>query len=273
MGIDSKIQWTKHTFNCWWGCIKVSPACTNCYAEAWAKRTGNDVWGVDSRRKFMGDKYWKQPPRWNRAAEKAGERHRVFCGSMCDVFEILPREHPDYDAMYEARRKLWSMIEETEHLDWLLLTKRPQNIRKLAPSLWVQQGFPPNVWLGTTVENQEWADKRVPELISLPAAVRFLSCEPLLDAINLRKWLTDIDWVIVGGESGPKSREFPLVLAHHLMNQCKGTEAAFFMKQLGAKPSSDGELIKLANKKGGDIDEWPLWAQVRQFPQPRMVAV
>lgn len=143
MGENSKIEWTHHTFNTWWGCVKVSPACDNCYAESLSKRFG-DHWGPKAEYRTFSDKHWNEPLRWNRAAEKAGERHRVFCASMADVF--------DNRAPEGARERLWALIRQTPHLDWLLLTKRPQNIAEMLPEDW-GDGYP-NVWLGVTVENQ-----------------------------------------------------------------------------------------------------------------------
>ena len=126
MGKLSKIQWCHHTFNPWWGCVNISPACDHCYAEAWAKRCGKQVWGKEAPRRFFGDRHWNEPLKWDRAAEKAGERHRVFCASMADVFE----DRRDLD---EPRARLYGLIEQTPNLDWMLLTKRPQVVGKLVP--------------------------------------------------------------------------------------------------------------------------------------------
>ena len=169
MAENSRIEWTDHTFNPWWGCTKVSPACDNCYAEAWAKRTGHAVWGAKTDRRFLSEFYWKQPLRWNREAKKQRRRERVFCASMADVFEWRADLKP-------WRTRLWALIDETPHLDWLLLTKRPHLAQRLAP--W-GDSWPENVWLGTTVESQRFADKRMHHLVNVPARVRFVSCEPL----------------------------------------------------------------------------------------------
>src|SRR5687767_5634241 len=126
MAKDSRIEWTHHTFNPWWGCVKVSPACAHCYAESWAHRLGAKLWGRDAPRRFFNDEHWKHPIRWNSEAERAGVRRRVFCASMSDVFEIRAELNP-------WRAKLWPLIERTPWLDWLLLTKRPQNIQRMAP--------------------------------------------------------------------------------------------------------------------------------------------
>lgn len=126
MSKDSKIEWTHHTFNPWWGCTKVSAGCKHCYAETWAKRLGKDFWGVKAARRELSPAYWRQPFAWNVAAAAAGVRARVFCASMADVFE----DRRDLD---ERRARLWKVIDSTPNLDWLLLTKRPENVERLAP--------------------------------------------------------------------------------------------------------------------------------------------
>lgn len=274
MGVDSKIEWTHHTFNPWWGCARVSPGCENCYAETFAKRTGKAKWGVNEERRLFGDKHWKEPLKWNAAAEKAGERHRVFCASMADVFE----DRRDLD---EQRQRLWNLIDDTPHLDWLLLTKRPENIARLYPPTWTEKRLPPirNIWLGCTAEDQKRADERVPRLVEVRAAVRFLSCEPLLGPVELA--LNGIDWVIVGGESGHGARPFNLAWARSVVTQCRKANVAIHVKQLGAAPFSvadkishkgnaekmpDGFYRFLNDRKGGDWNEWPEDLRVREYP-------
>lgn len=226
MGKNSKIEWTHHTFNPWWGCVKLSPACKHCYAESWAKRVGVDAWGKKAPRRFFTDAHWKQPIRWNGDAEKDRERRRVFCASMADVFE----DRRDLDPW---RERLWEVVEKTPWLDWLLLTKRPECIESLSP--W-RKRWPSNIWLGTTAENQEWADERIPYLVSIPAAVRFLSCEPLLGALDLSAWIgkkNSLDWVIAGGESGPRARPMTPSWPGLLRDQCVASGVAFHFKQWG----------------------------------------
>lgn len=224
MGKDSKIEWTTHTFNPWWGCTKVSEACKNCYAESWAKRVGKDVWGPSVERRMFGDDHWKQPLRWNAEASRVAHRPRVFCASMADVFE----ERSELDA---ARLRLWDLIEATPHLDWLLLTKRPQNV--LERTRWGLD-WPTNVWIGTTVELQKRANELLPALASIPAKVRFISAEPLLGPLDLSPWLgTTVDWVITGGESGPKARPASPAWFRSLMIQCMEREVPFHFKQWG----------------------------------------
>ncbi|MGH9769098.1 MAG: DUF5131 family protein, partial [Blastocatellia bacterium] len=176
MGTNSKIEWTDHTFNPWLGCSKVSPACTNCYAEAWAKRSGLVKWGDGAERRRTSEANWKEPLKWNEQARREGVRRRVFCASLADVFE-------DRGELVQWRNDLFVMIEKTPYLDWLLLTKRPHNVLPKLEAIrkhWLADKLPlfDNIWIGATVENQEMADKRIPELIQIPAAIHFLSCEP-----------------------------------------------------------------------------------------------
>jgi protein gp37 len=176
-----------YTFNPWIGCAKVSPGCANCYAETLMdKRMGRVQWGVNGTRVHTSDSNWKKPYQWNRKAQEEGVRKRIFCASLADVFEDRPELVP-------WRADLFAMIDATPNLDWLLLTKRPENIKRLWPFGWYEdKGGPftwPNVWIGTSVENQEQADKRIPHLLSIPASVRFLSMEPLLGPVDLSPYL------------------------------------------------------------------------------------
>lgn len=260
MGENSKIEWCDHTFNPWVGCTKVSPGCDHCYAEAQARRFGDAaLWRGERRR--TSDQNWRQPLKWNARAKAEGVRRRVFCASLADVF--------DNQVDPAWRCDLWDLIWETPHLDWLLLTKRPQNIRAMLPGAtkgaladW-NNGWP-NVWLGTTVENQAEADRRIPHLLAVPAEKRFLSCEPLVGAVDLtqlpgpdetaldclrghcdateeqrrvrpRRWTADglISWVICGGESGPGARPMHPDWVRSLSYQCITTRTPFLFKQWG----------------------------------------
>jgi protein gp37 len=224
MGRDSRTEWTDHTFNPWWGCTKVSEACKHCYAEAWSKRVGQKVWGPKADRRFFGDRHWEEPLKWNADALTSKRRPRVFCASMADVFE----ERPELDPW---RARLWSLIEQTPQLDWLLLTKRPQLVADMVP--WAKR-WPSNVWLGTTVEDQASAEDRLPHLTKLPAVVRFVSAEPLLGELDLREWMgTTINWVITGGESGPKARPSNPSWFRELLQQCGTANVPFHFKQWG----------------------------------------
>jgi protein gp37 len=256
MAQNSKIEWTHHTFNPWWGCVKVSPACKNCYAQAWSNRLGLDLWGGKANRRFFSDHHWKEPLKWNRDAEASGERRRVFCASMADVFERRAE-------LNQWREKLWPLIEQTPFLDWLLLTKRPENVAIYAP--W-KEVWPDNVWLGTTAETQKWADKRIPVLLKYPAAVKFVSCEPLFGEINLSNWLqpiskkrTGLNWVIAGGESGAKARPMSPLWAEVLRDQCLEKDVPFHFKQWGHwGPEADPErrtqkTIEMPDSEGKKI--------------------
>jgi protein gp37 len=230
MGKDSAIEWTDHTFNPWWGCVKVSPGCNHCYAETWAKRVGQQVWGNGNDRRFFTDKHWREPLKWNKEAQEVGRRKRVFCASMADVFEL----RSELDSW---RDRLWSLIGETPALDWLLLTKRPQNIESMAP--WATD-WPDNVWIGTTVEDQTRAEERLPFLLKHPAKCRFLSCEPLLGPVDLSSWIREgndnlyrINWVIAGGESGHNARPMLPRWARLLRDQCFEGSIPFHFKQWG----------------------------------------
>ena len=284
MGEHTAIAWCNHTFSPWWGCQRVSPACEHCYAEAFAWRLGHNgrslpvagqgpprapkplLWGPKSERRFFGAKHWREPRKWNADARREGRRHRVFCASMADVFEA--RE--DLEA---ERGQLWELILETPWLDWQLLTKRPENLATMLP--WGRYGMGPtawrNVWLGVTAESQEWAERRIPTLLSVEAAVRFVSYEPALGRVDLARWLGPgrIMWVISGGESGGQARPYDLTWANDVAHQCREAGAAFFHKRLGARPRDvDGLAIKLRDRHGGDIGEWPdTVSHRREFPQ------
>jgi len=287
MGENSPISWTDHTFNPWWGCVKVSPACTNCYAATFDHRLGGDHWGPKSERKFFGDKHWDGPRKWNRAAQKAGIRARVLCASMADVFE-------DRLELIGPRTKLFALIAQTPWLDWLLLTKRPGNLPRMLP--WTadphasERSEPwSNVWLGTTVENQEYADERIPGLLDVPAVVHFVSCEPLLGALDLRRWLggaacldafdgTDgividpsLSWVIAGCESGHGARRTDVEWFRSLREQCETAAVSFLLKQATETVESvlQGEGSK---RKGSGVIELPYLDGVQHASFPRVTA-
>lgn len=240
MSRKTGIEWCDHTFNIAWGCMKVSPGCAHCYAETLSSRFGHDVWGpaAQTTRRTFGAKHWAEPLAWNEAARASGTRARVFCSSMCDVFE----DHPIIDA---ERAKLWPLIRATPHLDWLLLTKRPERIHDALPADWCDDGYGyPNVWIGTSIESQEYAN-RVWPLVDLVARVKFLSFEPLLGPVILPTRLGEspwwgINWAIVGGESGPGARPMELDWARRLRDDCASHGVAFFLKQLGGFPDKRG---------------------------------
>lgn len=245
MGKLSGIEWTTHTFNPWVGCTKISRACDFCYAEAWSKRAGEpELWQGERRRTSATN--WRQPYKWNNAAPLSGERQRVFCASLADVF--------DNQAEPQWRADLWAMIRETPNLDWLLLTKRPQNIHKMLPADW-GDGWS-NVWLGTTAEDDAEYVKRWHWLARVPAAVRFISYEPALGPL-MSLHLADLpipDWLIFGGESGPRARPMELGWARDIRDICAENGVAFFFKQMGGvrkpfPPIPDDLMIRQFPKK------------------------
>lgn len=248
MGEETAISWTRHTFNPWWGCVKIGAPegepseCDNCYAEAgsirfgWSEQgaSGPALWGSGSERRRFGDRHWNEPLRWDAAAAAAGSPALVFCASFADVFEA----RDDLDA---ERERLWELIEATPNLIWQLLTKRPEQVLRRVPSRWipgteegcdpcrvapVHHAWPSNVWIGTSVGTQRSADLRIPRLLEIPAAVRFLSCEPLLGPVSITDWTLaplgrSIDWIIIGGESGPGWRPMELWWAEQLAAQAE----------------------------------------------------
>ena len=258
MAENSKIGWTDHTFNPVIGCQKVGPGCDNCYAEAFTKRTGMVEWGPGQERHVTSDENWKQPRRWDRKAELAGKPAKVFCASMADVFDNAWRQG--------VRPALWSLIRDTPNLIWLLLTKRVGNIPDMLPPDW-GAGYP-NVCLMITVVTQGEADRDIPKLIEIPARWHALSMEPLLEPVRLGQWLLDLDWVIVGGESGPKARPYGFRWPKEIIDECETAGVAVFHKQAGSNPYwFDGEPIKLDHRKGEDPGEWPIQLRVQQFPE------
>ena len=270
MAENSKIEWTDHTVNFWWGCAKVSPACANCYAESQAARFYAGNWGPDAQRRARVTQARNEALRYERRAVAEGRRFRVFTNSMSDFFE----DRRDLDA---ARLEALDTIRQTPHLDWLILTKRPEKIldllgraQKMAQQQeglrshaenamtewlgwWLCEKAPSNVWLGTTAEDQERADLRIPALLQVPAAVRFLSCEPLLGPVDLEhlqmpeghpcetrtgfyEWsedAPDLHWVIAGGESGSHARPMHPDWARGLRDQCAAAGVPFLFKQWG----------------------------------------
>lgn len=234
MAENSKIEWTDHTFNPWVGCEKVSPACDHCYAEAWAKRTGNaQLWTGFRRRTTPAN--WRKPVKWNREAAERGVRYRVFCASLADVF--------DNAVPMAWRTDLFRLIHETPHLDWLLLTKRIGNVKKALTVLGDDE-LPPNVWLGSTVVTQAEVDRDLDKLLDMPARIRFLSMEPLLEPVNLYlRDCTSLHWVIVGGESGHGARFMQPKWARALRDQCLSNNVAFFMKQMTNKEAIPADLL------------------------------
>lgn len=268
MGATTGITWTDATFNPWWGCTAVSPACDHCYAETQAARFGT-AWGVDAERRTFGDRHWNEPRRWNDRAAREGEIFRVFTASMADVF--------DKDAPEGARDRLWALIRETPALTWLVLTKRIGNAARMLPSDW-DDGYD-NVQIGITAANQEELARDVPKLLRISARTRFLSLEPLLgpvdtlhqpspgvswdfltgefanDGAGIKQTTAKVDWVIVGGESGRGARPMDLQWARAIRDRCRTARTAFFFKQIGGE-----------RDKRGDLDAIPEDLRIREFP-------
>ena len=269
MAENSGIEWTDHTFNPWMGCTKVSPACKNCYAERdFDHRYKKVNWGPSGERRMTTDANWNKPIKWNR--EATASRPRVFCASLADVFEdwqgpildhnatqlfthdngnIVRLADANVDAPYhreatmdDLRKRLWALIDATPNLDWLLLTKRPENFDRM----W-DRASRENVLLGTSIENQEWADKRLSYLHNAKrygfVSKTFVSAEPLVGGVILQgnangktyNHLGDggLDWVITGGESGPAARPCEPDWFRSLRDQCEATGTPFHFKQWG----------------------------------------
>lgn len=240
MAENSKIEWTTHTMNFWIGCQEVSPACDFCYAKTQNEfRHWVDGWGPHGERRRTSAGNWHKLRKWNREAGECGVRDKVFSNSLADFF--------DKAAQPAWRREAWHYIEQSPNLDFLLLTKRPQNITGMLPDPetgvrpW-GDGWP-NVWLGTTIENRKEGERRAVELAKVPAVMRFWSCEPLLEDLGdltglcLHDTAVDgrpaVGWVITGGESGPKARPSHPDWFRSIRDQCAAAGVAYFHKQNG----------------------------------------
>lgn len=278
MAENSKIEWTKHTGNLWWGCQEVHEGCDNCYARTLDNRYHNDNphWGVGSVRKAVAG-IWKDLLRFQKQAKAENEIHSVFIGSMMDIFEKPMPLVDNKNVLIEGqntgllRDMLFQQIDQGLYSNLLLLflTKRPGNINKYIPEHWQEFGAPKNVMFGTSVVNQETADKMIPELLKVNGR-RFLSMEPLLGKTNIGKdypgmtqMLEGIHWVIVGGESGSNAREMDANWADDIRKDCKAAGVPFFMKQ--------GSQNNWGNFK--DIGCFPVELQVREFPAPPYLIV
>lgn len=257
MAENSKIEWCDHTVNFWIGCQEVSPACDHCYAKTqnahwkWVKG-----WGPDGERRRTSVANWRKLRKFNRDAKAAGIRAKVFSNSLSDFFD---NKVPD-----AWRQEAWKCIEQSPDLDFLILTKRPQNIAKMLPdpALGVKpwgSGWP-NVWLGTTIENRVEGARRAWVLAQIPAVCRFWSCEPLLEDLGDLTGLCLLDtasderpavsWVIAGGESGHGAREMDPAWARALRDQCADAGVPFFMKQMTKKAPIPADLM---------VREFPVW--------------
>lgn len=216
MGEKTAISWCNHTHNLWWGCWKIDPECAHCYADAFDHRLGGEHWGRTAPRRFFPESHVNELLKWNRKAKEDGVRRRVFVGSMCDWAErhVLPEVARQQD---EVRSKFFEVARTCESLDFLMLTKRPDDAKELLP--WGPNDDPwPNFWIGVTAGTIKSLRTKVLTLRMIKAAVRFISCEPLLEAIPREEWnwalvkhfdrdvVGDIHWLIVGNESGHHRR-------------------------------------------------------------------
>lgn len=249
MGKETKIAWAHSTFNATWGCVEVSPECDHCYARELARRFGFNIWGKDAPRRFFGEKHWSEPIKWEAEAAKTGQPWRVFWDSMSDLCE----DRRDLD---EVRDRAWDMQVRTPHLTHMLLTKRPDNYRRL-----FLKGRVPleNQWFGTTVgiESSAW---RMRELLKLESRVLWVSAEPLLGPVDFsdflcRTWRSKSLWVVIGGESGPGSRPMELSWARQILVACQDKGIPCFFKQRGGWPD-----------KRDRMKDFPADLRIRQFP-------
>lgn len=276
MGSSTNIEWCDITWNIWRGCAEVSPGCANCYARTFAKRNPDVLgeWGKDAYRALASDAYLAKITQENRRASRDRVRRRVFLGSMMDFFE----DRPDLVGMRELG--IYSMG-SCKNLDFLVLTKRPENIDRLWPmNMQTAYSIPPpnyqlmdNVWFGVSVEDVKRADERIPRLQDKDVRVRFLSVEPILEYIDLNRHLQrgGIHWVIVGGESQQEKvcRRTQVDWIEAVVAACQGNGVPVFVKQMGGLPYDGLQQLKLKSKKGEDVNEWPDHLRIRQFPTPR----
>jgi protein gp37 len=244
---DQRGNWHKgYTFNPWQGCTKVSPGCLHCYAEQIDSRFwGGKHWGPRAERGEQTEGYWAQPHEWHRRALKLGVRLRVFCASVGDWLE----DRPDLVAW---RERLLALIAATPALDWLLLTKRPENLLRLTP--WRTMA-PANAWLGISAENQEMLDVRLPRIKELGAVVHFVSGEPLLGPLSVRDH--SIDWLIVGSERGPGARPPKDLWLDGILAECRQRAIPLFLKQW-----------QLPTARAGFVADMPTWGGRQWIEQP-----
>ena len=263
MGDKTGISWTDSTWNPVSGCSKVSPGCDHCYAEVIAERLrGSKAYpngfDVTLKKNHLEDPlHWRQP-------------RRIFVNSMSDLFHKgIPEDY---------LREVWDVMLEADQHIYQILTKRPHIAACRIADLNLE--LMPHIWIGTSVENQKFADNRIPELLQIPAETRFLSCEPLLEPISLSEWLAvplynvprdgerlrqEIGWVIVGGESGPKRRYMDPDWIRSIRDQCLAAGVPFFYKQASAmKPGQDRVI---------DGRTWDQYPDAIQAPQSHQIAM
>jgi protein gp37 len=325
----TSIEWTDKTWNPVRGCSLVSPGCTNCYAMKQAHRfsaPGRPYAGLTVLTEHHGPRWsgvvrtvpemLAEPLRWRKPC-------RIFVNSMSDLFhESVPDEYisavfavmaacPQHTFQILTKRAermaAWftnrsrAPIDDLTSAAYAVFSKTHPGggatERATCPARGAWTWPLPNVWIGVSVEDQQRADERIPCLLRIPAAVRFLSCEPLLGPLDLKLHpmregagprpfkASGIDWVIIGGESGPGARPFDLAWGRSIVEQCKAAGVPVFMKQLGSQPVQEArgefpgwhgpdappetwlELLRLRDPKGGDMAEWPADLRVREMPR------
>jgi protein gp37 len=267
MGENSKIAWCDHTFNGWWGCTRVSPACDFCYAaDLDARHYNTPHWGAGVPRKLNGEHTWNEPYRWDARALRMRCKPRVFCMSMGDW--------ADKEVPKEWRQRKYKTWRETKNLRWMCLTKRIGNAEKMLEGSGFPDGFE-HVGFMATIANQEEADRDIPKLLRFKAAYGVpwvgISVEPMLGRIDASEWLvghTRLDQVIIGGESGTLKKVRPFVIenARDLMHQCQRAGVAVFIKQFGRLPTLAGKRVHMRHDKGEDMAEWPSDMRVQEYP-------
>lgn len=255
MAENSKIEWTDHTLNLWWGCAKVHTGCKNCYAEYLSEtRYRNGVWGEDAPRKYIKSAL-NNLHKFQENAAQQNKVVRVFIGSMMDVFEdSKPLVYADgsdvpNDTMIHImktlqtehlRYRLFKKIDEGRfpNIEFLFLTKRPGNINDMIPSKW-KVNPPSNVWFGASVSDQNTLVEIMDEFQKVQGRL-FLSVEPQVGRIDLSKWKNEnnqgvhdhVAWIIVGGESGNKKRPYNTDWGREIRDYCQKHDVDFFFKQV-----------------------------------------
>jgi protein gp37 len=298
MGRDSKVGWTDDTFNPWIGCSQVSPACENCYAMTStpvrvSRAAGLMLWGTPNMgavRRVTSADSWAHVRSWQNKAASSRTFRRVFCASLADVFEDWNGSVVEHGfksgvvapsrlggTLYEVRMHLFRLIEQTPNLVWLVLTKRPENVRRMVQHMgWLNNGgaeWPRNLWIGCTVENEKYAELRMRHLLEIPAAGRFVSYEPAIEEVNFAPYLATgrLDWGITGGESDPHGvrdncRIFDMTIARRTMRQFMAAGVPLFVKQLGSNPVDGCAPYPVTDRAGADMAEWPEDLRVQQLP-------
>jgi len=249
MSLNTSIEWTDHSLNLWWGCVKVSPGCKFCYADTLDNRYNHDDrhWGPSSSRKLV--RSWKKNLNDMRKSAIANNRREtVFVMSMGDIFEDdqpLSNNHDtNWKTINDVREEFFGMVDDYPELIFLLLTKRPGNMMEMVPSMWLIDAWPDNVWIGASIVNQAEVKEKMEHisefLMEIPV---FVSAEPLLDPIEFGETLSYVSWVIVGGESGQKARPMNPDWARNLRDECLAAGIPFHFKQWGENYPIEGTEV------------------------------